>query len=338
MKIKPHIISLSIVSLLALTFSCKKEAPDVIPTLTTSAITNIIETNATSGGRITSDGGASIISLGVCWSTNQTPTIANSKTVETLGKRIFSSSIFGLTPNTTYYVRAYATNSVGTGYGNVISFTSQSGIIFNPGLTYGSVKDIDGNIYKTIIIGSQTWMAENLKTTKYCNGDLIGTTTPAKLDILAESTPKYQWAYPGNENNAAIYGRLYTWFSATDSRNVCPTGWHIPTDSEWTTLINYLGGENIAGGKLKEVGTSHWISPNTDATNSNGFTALPGGYRHFSGSFEDFGYFGRWWSSTERGDLNPVWYICLENYFSIAKRYNFGNKKNAYSVRCVKDN
>ena len=103
-----------------------------------------------------------------------------------------------------------------------------------------TISDIDGNVYKIIKLGDQWWMAENLKVTKYSNGDLIGTTIPATLDILGESTPKYQWAYDGNENNVSTYGRLYSWYAATDNRNVCPAGWHVPGDSEWTILTDYL--------------------------------------------------------------------------------------------------
>src|SRR4029078_12512714 len=137
--------------------------------------------------------------------------------------------------------------------------------------TPATVTDIDGNVYHTVTIGTQVWMVENLKTTKYRNGDLIGTTIPATLDISSESTPKYQWAYKGEESNVATYGRLYTWYAVADSRNVCPTGWHVPSDAEWTTLTTYLGGESVAGGKLKENGTVHWESPNTGATNESGF-------------------------------------------------------------------
>jgi len=309
----------------------------IIPTLTTTAITDIGATSATSGGNITSDGGSAVTARGVCWDLNQTPTIANSKTIESSGLSVFTTSIVGLNPSTTYYVRAYATNSVGTGYGNAISVTSL-GIIFNPDLTYGSVTDIDGNVYKTILIGSQTWMAENLKTTKYRNGNLIGTTTYATLDISNATTyptPKYQWAYAGNESNVATYGRLYTWYAATDSLNVCPTGWHLPTDTEWKILTNHLGGESAAGGKLKETGTTHWLSPNTGATNTSGFTALPGGYRNVDGAFTSIGYTGYWWSSTEYpaygawrrymtyDSSNVSGYLNLEAY--------------GFSVRCVKD-
>src|SRR5688500_14669040 len=121
--------------------------------------------------------------------------------------------------------------------------------------TPATVTDIEGNVYHTVTIGTQVWMAENLKTTKYRNGDLIGTTIPATLDISSESAPKYQWAYNGEESIVATYGRLYTWYAVTDSRNVCPTGWHVPSDAEWTTLTTYLGGESVAGDKLKENGT-----------------------------------------------------------------------------------
>jgi uncharacterized protein (TIGR02145 family) len=129
----------------------------------------------------------------------------------------------------------------------------------------------DNERYKTVKIGTQVWMAENLRTTKYRNGDFIGTTTPATLDISGESTPKYQWAYDGIESNVASYGRLYTWYAITDSRKVCPAGWHVPNSSEWNTLFAYLGGKRVAGGKMKETGSSHWLSPNTGATNETGW-------------------------------------------------------------------
>jgi uncharacterized protein (TIGR02145 family) len=197
-------------------------------------------------------------------------------------------------------------------------------------------KDIDGNIYTTVKIGTQTWMKENLKTTKYRNGDPIGTTTPATLNISAETAPKYQWAYAGNESNVATYGRLYTWYAATDSRNICPTGWHLPTDSEWTTLTTFLGGGNDVGGKLKETGTTHWLSPNAGATNSSGFTALPGGHRNDDWTFSTLGDSGTWWSSTEYNSDYP-WNRGMNCYFSDLYRDNRGSKACGFSVRCVRD-
>lgn len=185
----------------------------------------------------------------------------------------------------------------------------------------GTITDIDGNIYKTVKIGDQWWMAENLKTTRYCNGDLIGTTTTATLDIFVLDAPKYQWAYAGNESNVAAYGRLYTWHAVTDSRNICPKslqnegkGWHIPSDAEWTTLATFLG---------------------EGATKNVGFTALPGGYRYYSGHFFSIGSHGYWWSSTEQY-TDSAWarYIYFE-LGNVSRDYFYKNL--GLSVRCVMD-
>jgi uncharacterized protein (TIGR02145 family) len=205
------------------------------------------------------------------------------------------------------------------------------------GLQAQTVEDIDGNIYKTVTIGTQIWMAENLKTTKYRNGDLIGTTNPIDFNSIGESTPNYQWAYDINESNVQLYGRLYTWYAVTDSRNVCPEGWHIPSDDEWTTLTAYLGGESVAGGKLRETDTIHWITitPITGITNETGFTALPGGSRQYSGSFISMRYTGLWWSSTE-GTYKRA-YIRLLNCNSPAIYRAEYDKGYGYSVRCLKD-
>jgi len=132
--------------------------------------------------------------------------------------------------------------------------------------------DGDGNNYSVVQIGTQLWIAENLKTTKYRNGELIETTIPETLDISGLAAPKYQWV--GGDGNDVSYGRIYTWYAATDNRNISPTGWHVATDAEWTSLITYLDGEDAAGGKLKETGTTHWKSPNKGAGNESGFTAI----------------------------------------------------------------
>jgi uncharacterized protein (TIGR02145 family) len=198
------------------------------------------------------------------------------------------------------------------------------------------ITDADGNVYNSVTIGTQVWMVENLKTTRYRNGDLIGTTTPATLDISAEATPKYQWAYDGNESNVATYGRLYTWYAVTDIRGVCPTGWHLPIDAEWNTLTTSQGGESVAGGKLKETGTTHWSAPNTLATNEAGFSALPGGHRLFDGSFYLVGYSGYWWNSTEYSTSSALYRYM---YYSVSNVYSENTYKNyGLSVRCLKDN
>jgi uncharacterized protein (TIGR02145 family) len=211
----------------------------------------------------------------------------------------------------------------------------------------GKVKDVDGNWYKTVKIGEQWWMAENLKTTKYSNGDLIGTTIPSNLDITNESTPKYQWIYEDKAKNLATYGRLYTWFAVTDPRNVCPTGWHVPSDDEWKILEMFLGMTeeqadaegsrgNNEGSKLKEIGTTHWDSPNDGATDEFGFTALPGGYRHTSLSFIWMGYGAYFCSSSETYLYGAVWSRCLFYHFITVFR-NSWEPRYGCSVRCVKD-
>jgi len=197
-----------------------------------------------------------------------------------------------------------------------------------------TVKDIDGNVYTSVTIGTQVWMVENLKTTKYRNGDLIGTTTPATLDISGETTPKYQWTYDGNESNVATYGRLYTWYAVTDNRNVCPAGWHVPSDAEWTTLITFLGGIRVAGGKLKETGTTHWQSPNIGATNESGFTALPSGGREANGTFGGVRDDSLWWSSSETSAT--IAYNRYMDYLGFVSS-SLGSKQDGFSVRCLRD-
>ena len=222
-------------------------------------------------------------------------------------------------------------------------------VIFNPNLTYGTLTDQDGNTYKTIKIGSQTWMAENLSTTRYRNGDDIGTTSTAKLDISGEATPKYQWAYKGEESNVASYGRLYTWYTATDSRNVCPTGWHLPTDAEWTILTNYLtnngfpfegSGTDIAKSMAARSGwtsdpTAGNIGNNQAINDSSGFTALPGGYRFNNGEFASASYSSYWWTATEGVAPNAL-SRNIRYSFSDVTSY-LGAKSFGFSVRCLKD-
>ena len=303
-----------------------------LPIITTASITGITPTASICGGDITYTGGAPITARGVCWSTSANPTISDNKTIDVPVPGAFTSLITGLTANTVYYVRAYATNNTGTGYGSNMSFTTQD---------YGTVTDINGNIYKTITIGTQTWMAENLKATKYGNGDFIETTTPATLDISSlvymPVTPKYQWVYNGDESNVALFGRLYTWYAATDSRNVCPSGWHLPSTTEWSTLTDFLGGAGIAGRKLKESGTTHWNTPDWGATNETGFTALPAGVRTNQGGFFNQGTYGAWWTSTEyRSDTSRAWVRTIYNNSNSVSDHDYG-KLSGYSVRCVQD-
>ncbi|MBP7152303.1 MAG: fibrobacter succinogenes major paralogous domain-containing protein [Paludibacteraceae bacterium] len=296
-----------------------------VPVLTTTTITNITETTANCGGNISSDEGAPVTNRGVCWSTFQNPTIQDNRTSDGTGTGIFMSSITGLTANTTYYVRAYAINSAGTGYGETFLFTTQQEIVT-------TVTDIDGNVYQAVAIGSQVWMAENLRTTRYSDGSPIPLVTD-NAEWSGYYTSGYCWYNNDQTTYGNTYGALYKW--ASIELNPCPEGWHVPSDDEWTTLTNYLGGHSVAGGKLKETGTTHWDSPNTDATNESGFTALPGGLRLRNGEFFNVRSEGIWWSSTEH-TIEQAWIRSIFNNSGNLDRYpNF--KNDGYSVRCVKD-
>jgi uncharacterized protein (TIGR02145 family) len=304
-----------------------------MPAISTATTTSITLTTALSGGTIGSEGGATVISRGVCWSKSANPTIGSNKTTDGTGMGKFVSSINGLTAGTTYYIRAYATTNVGTGYGSSMSFTTKNSIRFNPDLTYGTVSDIDSNEYKTITIGTQTWMAENLKTTKYNDGTSKSNVTDngswGKL-----TSPAYCWYNNDAATYKATYGALYNWYTV-QSGKLCPTGWHIPSYTEWNTLITFLGRWKGSGNLLKETGTVHWQSPNDGATNESGFTALPGGDRDSSGSFYGIGYYNGWWSSTEKKTGN-VWIMGIYSDGRNIER-TADDIKSGYSVRCVLD-
>ena len=224
------------------------------------------------------------------------------------------------------------------GSSGVSAHTCGAPNVHNPDLTYGSMTDQEGNVYKTIVIGTQEWMAENLNTSIYRNGEAI----PTNLDDAAwEFTTSGAWAYYNNDASYACpYGKLYNWYTCADARQLCPTGWHVPTDAEWTVLTDYLGGENVSGGKMKTTGTIEaatglWYSPNADATNSSGFSGAPGGYRNLNGVYFSIGYHGYWWSSSEF-DAYYAWDRDLDYYNGLAYRYN-NVKQSGFSVRCLRD-
>jgi uncharacterized protein (TIGR02145 family) len=306
-----------------------------LATITTNAVTSVTGTTAVSGGIITNDGGYLITQRGVCFGTSPSPTIANSIIVNGSGLVSFSCNLTALMTNTTYYLRAFATNSAGTAYGNEVSFTTTSGsgtIVSNPG---GGVT-FNGYNYSSIVLGNgQEWMAENLRTTFYANGDPIPNVSD---DIQWSNLSTGAWAHYDNYSPYEDpFGKLYNWYTVNDSRNICPTGWHVPTDSEWSALINYLGGGVNAGEKLKSTGTIYWNSPNV-ATNESGFSAFPGGFRYNAGTFNFLGGYGYWWSSTTSpiNGTSDAWCYWVRYYESISFRTNT-DKKYGFSVRCLKD-
>ena len=197
-----------------------------------------------------------------------------------------------------------------------------------------TVTDIDGNVYHTIKIGTQVWMLENLKTTKYRNGDTIPNVNDTTQWESLTTTGAY-CNYDNNPDNSAIYGLLYNWMTVTGSDSIAPKGWHVPTQIEWTILSNYLGGLGPAAGKLKEAGTAHWQAPNVGATNEVLFTALPGGMRISYGKFTGLGYLGAWWTST--GDAAyDAWGRYINYNDSTLYRYD-DTRKVGFSVRCIMD-
>ena len=311
-----------------------------LPTVTTATISNVTQITFTSGGDVTSDGGTPVTAKGVCWSTVSDPTVSDLHTNDGMGTGSFISLVTNLQPNTFYFVRAYATNSIGTAYGNQVSCTTVADASPCPGvptLTYG------GQVYNTVMIGAQCWMRENLN---------IGTEILGSLDQTDNGTME-KYCYDDLTTNCEEYGGLYQWGEIVQYLNgasntttwnpvptghvqgICPAGWHLPTYDEYTILTTYLGGTSVAGGKMKEIGYTHWSAPNTDATNESGFTALPGGSRLNSGFFSALGSHASFWTT-----LTPH----PESAWNIQLIYVSGNvydgndyKVSGNSVRCVKD-
>lgn len=292
-----------------------------IPSISTADVTNVKAATVSAGGNITDDGGSSITARGVCWSTNPNPTTANSKTTDGMGAGIFTSTPFNLQHYTKFYLRAYATSVYATSYGDQKEFTTLVG-------------DADGNSYHPVVIGSQTWLKENLRTTKYNDGTGIPSVT-ANADWANLTSPAYCW-YDNDQGYKPDYGALYTWYTVKTGK-LCPAGWHVPTDAEWTILENTVGGLAVAGGKLKETGLLHWADPNAGATDQYGFTALPGGWREGNGGGSvNLKYVGNWWTSSEYSPDAPYWRYIDWDKLGVARQYG-GDPSFGLSVRCIKD-
>lgn len=314
---------LLIICLFSISISCSKNEDFDKLRLATTQAKDITDISAVIGGKIITNADTAITACGVCWSTSKNPTLADSSKSCSVDSIEFESTIIGLHLGTTYYARAYATNHLGTAYGNQITFKTLLG-----------VTDIDGNIYHSVSIGTQIWMVENLKTTKYRDGTSIPNVT-SDLQWSGCTTGAY-CNYNNNVNNVKVYGRLYNWYAVNNSKNLAPTGWHVPTYEDWNIMIKFLGDYEIAGEKIKEAGTTHWKSSNANTTNSTGFTALPAGRRgfYFDG-FEDLGSIGYWWTTMENPDYGFALNLSISEYGSISSNFDF--ESYGLSVRCVKD-
>ncbi len=338
-----------IMALIINTYGCKHEEPEPeqIPTVTTY-VSDISDTSALCAGNIVSNS-CNGMSRGICWSNiNLTPTISGNAINDwpnfSLNNCNIAITLGRLTPGTTYYVRAFVGDGI---YGNVIEFTTTGNVVgdirFNPDLMYDSVTDIVGNTYKTIEIGSQVWMAENLKTSKLNDGtDIPIILNDEEWGNL--STPGYCYYLNNASKYKNAYGALYNWYTV-ETGKLCPTGWHVPGYEEWTTLTSYLGGGSVASGKLRETGTTHWTTTNTEVTNSSGFTALPGGSHDGEINdqyvdldlFYELGYAGCFWSSDTMYSWPGVY--LGSSYFILHNSCIDGitAKATGHSIRCVKD-
>jgi len=334
-----------------------------VPTITTDSIYGISDTSAIGGGEVIDDGGATLIARGVCWNTAGSPNTADSYTNDGTGTGAFTSSLPGLTANTTYYVRAYAINSVGTAYGAEVIFTTSSTGTGQPCPGTPTLSDYDGNTYNTVLIGTQCWMAENLKATHYASGtSMPNVTSGSAWAALADNNTDDAYCYCDNlSSNANVYGALYTWAAAMGDNAVssntnpsgvqgaCPTGWHLPSDNEWKQLEMQLGMSQSEADQSGFRGTdqgsqlagdsSLWNSGSLE-TNAqfgiSGFTASPGSnrYPNNSASFYSLGIIGYWWSSTESNNSACFREVYYNN--SEVRRDNY-NKSYGFSVRCLKD-
>ncbi|MFT3909740.1 MAG: fibrobacter succinogenes major paralogous domain-containing protein [Ferruginibacter sp.] len=311
-----------VLSIVTVFCGCKKDSVDNSndnpnnPVNLNTSINRVFSKSAVVDGYVLYDGGHSVTERGICYSTSSSPTTANNKISNGNGEGTYSTIVPGLSPTSTYYARAYAINDIGTVYGNEINFTTEADL-------------------ESVQIGTQVWTAKNLNVDYFKNGEFIPNVQENVFWAQLNSASGCWWQ--NNLSYGVQYGKLYNWYAVIDPRGLAPEGWHIPTETEWNTLINYLGGTTVAGGKLKEAGNSHWQAPNTGADNSSGFTGLPGSCRNgdFTGEFPySIGEDGLWWSATEISNQAKCFLLSKDN----ASIFNaLSNKQSGFAIRCVKD-
>ncbi len=309
-------------------FTTGKVSPATVTTTEASAVTS---TSATAGGEVTNAGAGTVTERGICWSTSPAPTVPGAnKVVSGSGTGAFIANLTGLEDGTVYYYRAYAVNSAGTSYGQEYQFITP-------------VTDVEGNVYKTVKIGDKVWMAENLKTTKYNDDTPIPNVTD-NSSWMALTTDAYCWANNDAANYKDKYGALYNWF-AVETDALCPEGWHVPTDAEFSAMEIAIGMSQAEAANSGDRGTDEgkklksktgWTTEAGNGTNTTGFTALPAGYRSYlTGKTEGLGLITYFWASTDTSDEIAMYRRLDDDKNTVYRSGAY--KKAGKSVRCVKD-
>lgn len=315
-------------------------AANIYPaTVIATAASNIESFSATMNGIVNAEGFCStvVFEWGETTSYGNTSNAIQSPVTGSTDVMV-SANLTGLMPGSNFFYRIKASNAVNVSYSENMEFITSPADQGEPCPGTPTIMDIDGNIYNTVVIGGQCWMKENLKTTKYRNVTIIDNPT-GNSDWQNNTIGAYAW-YNNDISWKDSYGSLYNWHAVNNANGLCPTGWHVPTDAEFTAMTNHLGGESVAGGKMKSTRTvpdphPRWENPNTGATNASNWSGLPGGYRMFDGTFYNVGYGSGWWSSTE-GSTSYAWYRFLEHTDGDVDRINY-YKTNGFSVRCLRD-
>jgi len=298
-----------------------------VPGASLNGVSDITHNSVTIRGVINYDNSNENIERGLCWTIeSRDPTINDSKIVDDIkGTGYFSYVISGLSPSTAYYIRAYGINEAGVGYSSTRAIRTYD----------GTTIDSEGKVYYTTRIGNQEWMETNLNTTKFNNGDLIPTTDPVTLDIRGFTDPLFQWLYDRSVGSIEDYGRLYTWHVATDTRGICPVGWHVPTISDWTDLMNFYGGENIVSDFFISGYNYSWDSHWLYGGGFPGFNESRAGYRSDEGYFNQRHSSGRHWSTTEYSSRES--YAIVIGTWGEQVNISTFNKNFGLTIRCLKN-
>jgi len=328
---------------------------DVSSVASTGELSEVTTTSAKCSGSVLSSTSSAVIDCGICWSTTTNPTINGNAASSLKNSGNYICTLSDLIPDISYHVRAYAVTADGTEYGNTILLTTpnETGTLpstLNADLNYGKVTDIEGNEYHTIVVGTQTWMVENLRVTKFRNGEIIPIVTDNTKWLKLKTAALCTYNNNTEANSIRKFGRLYNYFAVKDAKNLAPIGWHVATSTDWDELDNYLKNNLGVSKSLAQaiasktdwaesqfLGATGALDPETYmiVNNTSGLAALPCGIRADYGQFTSVGVYCAWWVPNEV-DGNNVGFRSLTNYgASVGK--NYYNQAFGLSVRCVKD-